>query len=42
MANDALSPLYSLFQQPAGTRLRLRVRSGKGVRNVTLVLRDLE
>ena len=42
MVNDAFSPLYSLFLQPAGTRLRLRVTSGKGVRSITLVLRDLE
>ncbi len=40
-ASDAFSPVYSLFRQPAGTRLNLRVRSGQSVRSVTLTLRDL-
>ena len=40
-ANDAFSPMYSVFRQPAGARVRLRVRSGQSVRDVTLTLRDL-
>ncbi len=41
LVNDAFSPLYSLFRQAPGTRLRFRVRSGQTVRSVTLILRDL-
>lgn len=38
---DAFSPLLLPFRRPAGTRLRLRVRSGRASRDVTLILRDL-
>lgn len=41
LLNDDFSPQFSLFRQPAGTHLRLRVRSGGTTRDVTLVLRDL-
>ena len=39
--HDVTSPLLDPFRQPAGTRLRLRLRSGQTTRTVTLVLRDL-
>ena len=41
MPKSAFSPLLDPFRQPAGTRLRLRVRTGQATRTVTLVLRDL-
>lgn len=41
LLNDAFSPQFSLFRQPAGTRLHLQVRSGHSIHTVTLVLRDL-
>lgn len=41
LSNNALSQESDLFRQPAGTHLRLRVRSGGIIRDVTLVLRDL-
>ena len=41
LPHDAFSPLLAPFRRPAGTRLRLRVRSGQASHTVTLVLRDL-
>ena len=41
MPQGTFSPLLDPFRRPAGTRLRLRVRTGQTTRTVTLVLRDL-
>jgi len=41
LASDTLSHRSPVFTKPAGTRLRLRVRTGQTSRTVTLTLRDL-